>query len=88
MDRLRIALVPDDKPVKLTVELPASVFRDLTLYAETIAQAAGTSAKPEPSRLVSIMVARFMDNDRGFRKRRRQAEKSVPAGRKGQDGVP
>lgn len=73
MDKLRIALVPDDKPVRLTVELPATVFRDLTLYAETVAQAGGKSSRPEPAKLIPLMVARFMDSDRGFRKRRRQA---------------
>lgn len=77
MDKLRIALVPDDKPVKLTVELPASVFRDLALYAETIAQAGGKAGKPEPARLVPLMVARFMESDRSFRKRRRQAVPSA-----------
>lgn len=73
MDKLRIALVPNDKPVKMTVELPATVFRDLTLYAETVAQAGGKPATPEPAKLIPLMVARFMDSDRGFRKRRRQA---------------
>ncbi|WP_342627090.1 DUF2274 domain-containing protein [Nguyenibacter vanlangensis] len=77
MDKLRIALVPDDKPVRLAVELPATVFQDLTLYAATIAQSAGKAGKPEPARLIPLMVARFMESDRAFRKRRRQAAPSA-----------
>jgi hypothetical protein len=34
MDRLKLSAVPDDKPVKLTVELPATVHRDLVAYAD------------------------------------------------------
>jgi hypothetical protein len=31
MAKLKLGAIADDKPVKLTVELPAGVFRDLTL---------------------------------------------------------
>ncbi len=34
MGKLKIAALPDDKPVKVTVELPATVHRDLAAYAE------------------------------------------------------
>ena len=29
MTKLRLTAIPDDRPVKITVELPAPVFRDL-----------------------------------------------------------
>jgi hypothetical protein len=34
MTKLRLGLLPDDKPVKITVELPAEVHRDLVAYAD------------------------------------------------------
>ena len=34
MTKLRLSAVPDDRPVKLTVELPATVHRDLVAYAD------------------------------------------------------
>ena len=34
MVKLKLSVIPDDKPVKLTVELPALVHRDLVAYAD------------------------------------------------------
>jgi len=34
MAKLKLSAIPDDKPVKLTVELPAAVYRDLVAYAD------------------------------------------------------
>jgi hypothetical protein len=71
MTKLKLGPLEDDRPVKLTVELPAAVHRDLVAYAAALAAETGNSpAKPE--RLVAPMLARFMDTDRGFRRRRAQ----------------
>jgi len=45
MAKLKIAALPDDKPVKVTVELPATVHRDLVAYAEILARQSGQSVK-------------------------------------------
>ena len=37
MAQLKIATLPDDKPIKLALELPAVVHRDLVAYAEALA---------------------------------------------------
>lgn len=72
MTKLKLGPLEDDRPVKLTVELPADVHRDLVAYAAALAAESGNSpAKPE--RLVAPMLARFMDTDRGFRRHRTQA---------------
>jgi len=34
MLKLKLSSVPDDKPVRLTIELPAQVHRDLVAYAD------------------------------------------------------
>ena len=36
MTKLKIGSIEDDKPVSLTVKLPAIVYRDLTAYAEIL----------------------------------------------------
>ena len=70
MTKLKLGTLPDDKPVKLTVELPAQVHRDLAAYAEVLA--ADTGQAIEPVKLVAPMLARFMATDRGFLKARRK----------------
>lgn len=68
MSRLKLGEILDDKPVKLTVELPADVHRDLVAYAEALAQQTGDEI--QPGRLIAPMLARFMASDRGFAKAR------------------
>ncbi|MGR3312475.1 MULTISPECIES: DUF2274 domain-containing protein [Roseobacteraceae] len=70
MSKLKLGPLPDDKPVKVTVELPASVHRDLVAYAEILARDSGQAAA-DPVRLIVPMLERFMATDRGFAKARR-----------------
>ena len=44
MSKLKLSTIEDDKPVKLTIELPAAVHRDLGVYAEALAQGTGRDA--------------------------------------------
>jgi hypothetical protein len=74
MPKLKLGTILDDKPVKLTVELPASVFRDLTAYAEVLARETDQSIG-EPSRLIAPMLSRFMATDRAFARSRRPAQR-------------
>jgi len=69
MAKLRLGPIADEKPVKLAVELPAAVHRDLVAYAEALGRETGQTF--EPARLVAPMLARFMAADRGFAKARR-----------------
>jgi hypothetical protein len=69
MPKLKLGAIVDDKPVKLTVELPVGVHRDLLVYAEVLARETG-QAIPDPSKLVAPMLARFMATDKAFRKAR------------------
>jgi hypothetical protein len=36
MTKLRIGALSDERPVKVSVELPASVYRDLLAYADNL----------------------------------------------------
>jgi len=77
MAKLKITGVPDDKPIKLTVELPPSVFRDLVAYAEVIGRENGQAA-PDPVKLIAPMLRRFMATDRAFVKSRRTRSAHAP----------
>ena len=72
MAKLKLTAVPDDKPGKLTVELPAAVHRDLVACAEVLARQ--TNQKIEPAKLIAPMLARFMSTDRAFLRARREKQ--------------
>jgi hypothetical protein len=67
MAKLKIAELSVDKRVKVTVELPASVHRDLVAYAEILAAQSGQSIS-EPNKLIPLMLARFMARSRKLRR--------------------
>ena len=69
MPKLKLGTILDDKPVKLAIELPAQVNRDLIAYAEVLGRETGQTI--EPAKLVAPMLARFMSTDRAFLKARR-----------------
>jgi hypothetical protein len=71
MTKLKLGPLADDRPVKLAVELPAPVHRDLVAYAAALAAETGGTPVP-PEKLVAPMLARFMETDRAFRRRRAQ----------------
>jgi len=70
MARLKLSSIDNDKPVKVTHELPASVHRDLVAYAEVLARQSGQPIG-DPVKLIAPMLARFMATDRVFAKARR-----------------
>lgn len=71
MSKLKLGTIEDDKPVKLTIELPAPIHRNLVAYAEAIGRESGQPA-PDPTKLVPPMVERFMATDRAFSKVRKR----------------
>ena len=71
MSKLKIAALPDDRPVKVTLELPATVHRDLLAYAEAVATESGRPIG-DPTKLIVPMLAQFMATDRAFSKSRRR----------------
>ena len=66
MSKLKLGPILDDKPVKLALELPAALHRDLVAYAEALSRQSGQPV--DPARLIAPMLAHFMRNDRGFRR--------------------
>lgn len=68
MTKLKLRPLPDDKPVKITLELPAQLHRDLTEYGRLLAEG---GSPIEPTKLIVPMLKRFIATDRGFAKARR-----------------
>jgi hypothetical protein len=75
---LKLARLPERKPVKLTVVMMPGLYERLQDYAHAYAQAYGTE---EPvGELISAMLTAFMDGDRSFAaraKRRSQSGRDV-----------
>jgi len=70
MAKLKLTALSDEKPVKVAVELPAPLHRDLLAYAEILAHQSGQPIS-EPTKLIAPMLARFMTTDRAFARSRK-----------------
>lgn len=79
MQKLKLGALPDNKPVKVNVELPANVHRELVTYAEVLERESGQPI-PDPALLIAPMIQRFIATDRAFLKAKRARE---VAGRSG-----
>jgi hypothetical protein len=71
MPKLKIGSFLDEKPVKITIELPADVDRDLRAYAELLKRESGQPVS-DATKLIAPMLRRFMATDRAFNRFRRQ----------------
>ena len=70
MPKLKLATVQDDKPVRVTLEIPARLHRDLVAYGRIL----GGEAPVDPVKLVTPMLERFMATDREFARLKRTHE--------------
>ncbi|TWB14203.1 hypothetical protein FBZ89_11769 [Nitrospirillum amazonense] len=75
MTKLKLGPIAEERPVKATLELPASLHRDLAAYAELLGKQTGHPVR-DPIQLIVPMLERFIATDRGFAKARR----AKPAG--------
>jgi hypothetical protein len=71
MTKLKLAALEDDRPVRVSFDLPAEVHRALIVYAAILARETGKPVS-DPVKLLPHMIRRFMATDRGFAKARRQ----------------
>ena len=68
MTKLKLGPLSQDKPRKVSVELPAAVHRDLVAYAEIMSRESGKAV--DPAKLIAPMLEKFIASDRGFAKLR------------------
>ena len=73
MTRLKLSDIAGEKPVKLTIEIPARLHSDLVASGVGI-NGGKASGAPAPELLVAPMLARFIATDRSFTKARRAAQ--------------
>ncbi len=73
MNKLRLGPIVEERPVKLTLELPGALLRDLADYARVHAEETGLADPLPPERLIAPMLMKFMAGDRGFTRRRKGA---------------
>lgn len=71
MTRLKLADIADKKPVRLTVELPARLHRDLLAYAIAV-NGGNREGAPPIERIVPPMLDRFIATDRQFARGKRE----------------
>ena len=79
MTRLKLTDITDEKPVKLTIEIPAKLHTELVDYAVVLNGGAEQGA-PAPEQLVAPMLARFIATDREFAKARRARHALIASG--------
>ncbi len=70
MAKLKLGAIADDKPVKVSLELPASLHRDLVAYADALSRESGQEVG-DPVRLIVPMLQRFVATDRAFARARK-----------------
>jgi hypothetical protein len=75
MTKLKLSAVEDEKPVRLTITLPAALYRNLVTYAGLLSRQTGKSV--EPVKLVPPMLEKFISGDRAFRKAYRLSDHEV-----------
>jgi hypothetical protein len=73
MAKLKLGTIVDEKPVKITLELPAALHRDLVAYAAVLTRETQQPV-PDPTKLIAPMLERFMATDRFFRRTLRENE--------------
>ena len=78
MAKLKLGAIVEEKPVKTTVELPATLHRDLLAYADALGQETGRNIS-DPMQLIVPMLERFIATDRGFARLRRSVQSSRSA---------
>jgi hypothetical protein len=70
MPDLKLAQLPDRKPVKLTIHILPDPETALTEYAAAYEETYGT--RESVADLVPYMLRSFLDSDRGFARARRK----------------
>jgi hypothetical protein len=79
MSELKLAKLPDRKPVKIAITVSPNLNRKLGAYADAYKGAYGDEEKV--SDLIPFMLEKFLDGDRQFKGRRRPGTESGPATR-------
>lgn len=76
MTRLKLGRIPDERPVKLTIEVPAPLHRKLIAYGEALAREMGETDPIPPAKVAPPMIAGYIESDKEFARLWRSRETS------------
>jgi hypothetical protein len=76
MAKLKLGAIEDDKAVRVTIDLPAALHRDLVAYAQALSSETSQNAV-DPAKLIAPMLKKFIATDRAFAKFRRGSQTSA-----------
>lgn len=75
MNKLKLGHVETDKSVRVSIKLPAPLYRSVLQYAELLSKSTGQQLL-EPAKIIPAMIESFIESDRGFAKLRRETPRS------------
>ena len=67
MTKLRLGPFVDEKPIRLTIDLPGPIYRELVAYGSILAKETGQT-KIEPTKLIAPMIEKFIKGDKVFKR--------------------
>ena len=75
MNKLKLGHVETDKPIRVSLKLPAPLYRSVMEYAELLSKSTGQQPL-EPAKIIPAMIETFIAGDRGFAKLKRETSGS------------
>lgn len=67
MNKLRLGPVIEEKPVRVSIDISAPIYRELIAYGSLLAKETGQT-KIEPTKLIVPMIEKFIKSDKAFKK--------------------
>ena len=67
MNKLKLGPVIEDKPVRVSIDIAAPLYRELVAYGSILAKETGQT-KIDPTKLIAPMIEKFIKGDKAFRK--------------------
>ncbi|GDX39514.1 hypothetical protein LBMAG20_17290 [Methylocystaceae bacterium] len=67
MNKLRLGPVIEEKPVRVSIDISAPIYRELVAYGSLLAKETGQT-KIEPIKLIVPMIEKFIKSDKAFKK--------------------
>lgn len=67
MNKLRLGPVIEDKPVRVSIDIAAPIYRELVAYGSLLAKETGQT-KIDPTKLIAPMIEKFIKGDKAFKK--------------------
>lgn len=67
MNKLRLGPVIEDKPVRVSINIAAPLYRELVAYGSVLAKETGQT-NIDPTKLIAPMIEKFIKGDKAFKR--------------------